>query len=525
MQILRYLFINGYVMLFATNILTLLGVTALYWPLMLGIFLTFNVLDYTLKVSKLFDPLTLDNSGWYFITWALTATIAPLAITSVPVLNILQMLTPFFVETISAVFGNPAPIPPAPHPAPAPAPVPPFWGFPVPHAPAPRNPDQALDVDDDENNHDLRNMAQRGVYGMQDHQGGHNRRQRAALDDMRAQYQAEFNRKGGTQPIIEEIKQYLRREYERNPARDAHGHALPLENLGRGAPYGFDNAPYHRHDLHTAYRYLSAPNNWIDPTHMFIERIGILGNGYKALTTPHELEKIAYMWLAANDNRRRLPDGYTREGLLNEFTIALKELGRAYNHHDNESDRPTCPNGMNQRVTQFYMVFLNDRPETRPLTADIIYQKFQQEMLNESPIPVSMFNKVRALDRATLTTLNEALEKKYVLFDELTPEETNIVDRFVFSEADATAFVDVCKNYFSPNRITQIHAENNRIAFQAHRFNSYEAMIRHLAQDTPTLFYQHMKRNVEQHLAQMPDEAPAQEAPLRRRRRPGHAAV
>lgn len=523
MQILRNIFMYGYLFLLTSSMATMLSLTLPlhFWLFNLGMLGGFAVLDKFFKISNIFSSMTLLKWPLYGLISGIVSLAGPALGLSVALVNFISMATPILFElstqvfTLAVVLGNAAV-------APANQIPPRDENNPVFRLPLhPENPLHARDIhmmgpevgaaDNDENNGDLREMAQRGVYGMRRH-GGHNRRQRAALDDMRARYQAEFIRRGRP-AIYEEIRQYFIQQYNNNPARNL-GVALPLAYRGN---LFTNHAPYYQHTIHTAYRYLFLrPNPWLSPMAGFTTPVG---NGHAATTSDEDLTKIAYMWLAATDPNQRLPEGQTREGLLNEFATAIAELGRAYNHpfgaDDLEGDKPTCPAGANQRITQFYMVFLNDQPDTRPLTPDIISQKFKQEMINESPLAGSLYNKMRAMNPADLNHLESGLNKE-IMLEDLTPQETAAVNRMNFTAAEINQYIETCKTYFGANRITQRHGDDERLAYMAQRFHSYEEMIRYLGQNAKTLNCQHILRNIEQiRGAQNAEEQPA----VRHRRR------
>lgn len=359
----------------------------------------------------------------------------------------------------------------------------------------------------------------RGLAADEGAMRGNNERQRTALNEMEQRYRAEFQRKT-RDGIFNEVREFLIARYNANPAMFG-GQRLPLD---RGwFNIIADNTPYYRHPTHTAYRYLClSPNPWMSPIAGYTRAVP---GGHAAALGEQDKDKIAYMWLAATDHNQVLPEGYTREALLEEFVQSIAELGRAHNydrtrrvqkmvrrdgvdrmewvdeHYDDmEGDKPTCGVGVNQRITQFYMVFLNDRPETRPITPDVISQKFRQEMMNESPLAGSLYNKLRRLDRDTLNQLEQALDDLVVINmgdrDEITEEQRQLLDRFAFTNAEITAFIDSCKAYYGANRITQRRNGDQRVAFLHHRFESYEAMIRHLARDALGQYYDDVKRNI-----------------------------
>ncbi len=339
---------------------------------------------------------------------------------------------------------------------------------------------------EDEQDKALKGFVARGVYADVDV------RQKTALDDMENRYRAKFNQKGGVEAIFGEIKTYLEIDYAANPAK-IFNIPLPL-NLGKAGlflTWLMENTPIYQHPGHCAYRYLFIrPNPWRS-----------LFSNYTNNISDQDKSKIAYMWLAATDKNQKLPEGQTRESLINEFKQAFYEICRTYNNtgtHDNLlGDQTTCTKGVNQRINQFYMVFLNDRPETRPLTAEVMRKKFQEEMIDESKMKTSFYNKLKSLDQATLTQLEEILSKKYVILDDTSDAEDALLKKLEFTLDEIKSFVEECKKYFGPKRITDKLIGDARIRYQErHRFSSYDEMIKFLAKNFYEEFYSGISRNI-----------------------------
>ncbi len=352
-------------------------------------------------------------------------------------------------------------------------------------------------------------------------------RQQKALDDMEAKYKEQYTAKG-LKGIFKEIKTYLRETYEREPARNARGLNLPLNCQRR---YFLSlNAPYFKHIVHSAYRYLFMHPN-------------PLSDDYP---NEDELEdddrlRIAYMWLAATDPAQKLPEGQTRESLLSEFTQSIYELCRAHNFDgkrwvekqrknprtgenetivvqeafdDLQGDKATCGEGVTQRITQFYMVFLNDRPETRPLSPDVMRTKFQEQMVNESQLNGCLFSKLSKMDKKTLQALQAALENKFVMLEEISGPEQRLINQLSLRESEVKAFIKECDAYYGAKRISAETSAENRLRFDTHRFKSYEEMIRHLADNVVAQFYLDIDRNIKNILSTRPEDAPI-ESPAR----------
>ncbi|MBS0286930.1 MAG: hypothetical protein JSR17_06520 [Proteobacteria bacterium] len=377
----------------------------------------------------------------------------------------------------------------------------------------------------EESDHDLRDIG-----GRESSMRELNARQHAALEDIRKRYGAVYAAKG-RDAIFEEIKEYMEAEYQQNPAT-YFKIGLPL-HMGKILTWLTNNRAYYQHPVHGAWRYLflGDSNPWRS-----------IASYTQGLTSDIK-EEIALMWLAATDKDAKFPEGQSRESVLVEFCQTMCELARAHNHDrarpcinvrkdsftnqqeyyfttetydDLEGDRYTCGGGMNRRLSNFYMLILNDRPETRMLTADAMRSKFQQEMVNESPLPASMYKKLKAMDAKTLQNLLKVLSKKFESLDDLSEEESALFNRLAFTEGEIAAFVKTCQAYYGANRITE-RRENNKIVFNHHRFASFAEMIALLGKTATEEFYNDIKRNIENILRDAPKQQ--DKAPVDRRKK------
>ncbi len=359
---------------------------------------------------------------------------------------------------------------------------------------------------DNPNDNELNHVANHGEGSMQPL----NARQQQALSDMQDKYRDDYNRKG-EDVIFREIREYLVNEYNLNPARSRNGmHTLSLQ---RDLWNMFSNdVPYYQHHVHTAYRYMFLnPNPWRAP------------GGRDNELTIEDKTNIAYMWLAATTTNP-IPDGQTRESLLTEFVTAIYELCRAHNfdrtrpvtrtrrnpatgfeeryveqenYDDLEGDKPTCGGGVKQRSLQFYMVFLNDRPETRPLSPDVMRTTLIQQMINESTTPGCMYAKLKDMSTESLNKAYAALENKYILWDDITPEDQILLDKLNLTEDDIDSFINHCNTYFGGGRIAQERRGEEKLKLgNSDKFNTYEALIRHLANDAVGKYCDHIMRNI-----------------------------
>lgn len=358
-------------------------------------------------------------------------------------------------------------------------------------------------TDSDEFSDDLEDIARDFENAMEPLNTVQNR----ALNQIHASYRRTYNEKG-IDAIFAEIRTFLIASYNKNPVK-YQGNKLPL-NVDATLSNKIRKL-YYRHPVHTAYRFLFMhPNPLISSTSPFV-RPCTLG-GYSAIISDSDKVNIAHMWLAASDTKRKIPDGYTREGLKEQFANILGEIGRAHNwdrtrqnargeleeYDDLQGDKPSCPSGISQRVVQFLMVFLNEKSSTRTLSTRIIQTKFKEEMLAEGENKEAIFNKLKKMDPKNLKKLGETLEELTVinLGDEtdLKQEQKTLLASIKLSPKAINEFIGKCKTYFGATRITQT---NQKLNYQGKNFDSYEKLIREMGTNCLTNFYNEIKEKID----------------------------
>jgi hypothetical protein len=347
-----------------------------------------------------------------------------------------------------------------------------------------------------------------------------NARQQTAVDDMRALYGPELERRGRDQ-VFQEIKDYIEAEYALHPATIL-GVGLPLDP--GFLLYFMNNDYYYLDETHSAYRYLRNPNPW--------QGFLSLAGQYREKSETDK-DNMAYMWLAATDLTQEIPEGHTRASLIHEFIAAMAEQCRAHNFDDTtwvrrtriirdpfepdvqrtetvynlesfndfQGDRETCGGGVNLRSTQFYMVFLNKRPETRPISSDIIYKRFQQLMINESPLEISLYHKLQAMNAEKLDKIKKTLINVFVVNlgdrSDCTEEEKGLLAEMAFTPEQIRDFIKNCEAYFTAGRIQQKRGNKDKIVYDRHRLYSFEELIRLLAANPFEGFYNDIMRNID----------------------------
>ncbi|MGE3317895.1 MAG: hypothetical protein AB7I18_01255 [Candidatus Berkiella sp.] len=356
------------------------------------------------------------------------------------------------------------------------------------------------------------------------------------LGEIQTRYQQTFNDRG-IDNILAEIRGFLMEAYEKDP----------VKHNGRNLPIHFDRslsnsvqALYYQHKIHTAYRYLFLhPNPWISPrpSHASNHPNG----GHSATITHEHKTKIAFLWLAASDTNRPVPEGYTRAQLKQVFAeLILAGAGRGHNWdqtrvktkqvknkttqaietvtvtrkqkneitgHDQEvpvmeeyddglPDNPTCGWGVSQWVTQFLTIIANDSPESRPLSVQIIRNKFQSALIAEGGHKEAIFNKLNRMKKETLLATHEAIRNLVANGEEeLDAAEKTLLAPLAFSKVTINEIVNQCKTFFGSARITA--KQNPLLDFQATKFNTYEEVLREMAKNPLGLFYNEIDEKIE----------------------------
>ena len=145
---------------------------------------------------------------------------------------------------------------------------------------------------------------------------------------------------------------------------------------------------YHKHTIHTAWRYLQKPNNWIDTNAMYVETMSNDSTLHYS-TFKQYIPLIVLFYVAAIDETLIGPEQYTPTQRYEHFLMELCYINRAHNWdvtrwnpitHENEEydnilegDRPSCYSGVKRRLFQSLL----DHPLFIPLTLDVIYQELK----------------------------------------------------------------------------------------------------------------------------------------------------
>lgn len=189
------------------------------------------------------------------------------------------------------------------------------------------------------------------------------------------QYEPVVQREGSA-AIVDNLRATLRARYEAKPATIQRKKKLiPLPfawedfqklKLNKQA-YQAALIAYYQHKDHTAFRYLSKPNPWMDPKAGFILEDG---NNRWAYFEEYE-DLIAVLWLAVTDSQEPPTEGFTLEGRMEHFIAELALIGRGHNWREiprppgtpldiklperddySTGDDPSCYSGMKTRFFQ-----------------------------------------------------------------------------------------------------------------------------------------------------------------------------
>lgn len=331
-----------------------------------------------------------------------------------------------------------------------------------------------------------------------------------------------------------QIKQYILNGYANNPAI-VNGLALPLE-YDEDLNFSIDvQQAYFQNPWHTAYRYFvlkidNKPNLWMHPDAEYMGNLLYEGEYYK---TPQIQDNyralIRAMWVAVNDPEFTLSEMHTPESAKEELINVLAALGRAHNwdqtrsvtrqvkgldnvvrdvqieeEYDNlDLDLPSCPWGVEQRLTQFVMLVLKEDANERTLNTLILRTKFVEEMVSEIEGKNTLFGAISKMDLPTLTKLNEALLDLVVIntgdFDSLEDEQKALLKQIqCYSTRDIEQFINGCKAYYGSFRLTQALKQN--VKYQHLIFQNYGQLALAFARNPWELFYDQISNYIAQRI-------------------------
>lgn len=183
-----------------------------------------------------------------------------------------------------------------------------------------------------------------------------------ALDAASTYYTPIIEKEGGADIAFNRLYKDLQTLYSMQPAEISSPsiklplsgeefEALKLDQESRSRAY----QAYHQHPVHTAYRFLSKPNHWIDPS-----------LGYQWAEFEKYKSLIGLLYRAVIDEQQSPTEGYTLETRRMQFVLALALIGRAHNWDNSrlkkgstdyeeyddvtQGDRPSCYSGIKLRL-------------------------------------------------------------------------------------------------------------------------------------------------------------------------------
>lgn len=208
--------------------------------------------------------------------------------------------------------------------------------------------------------------------------------------------------------IIQELRQVLINRYSAEPAMITRDNGkkmvLPMEwrafqaiGLNR-AEKGRALKAYYQNKNHTAWRYLSKPNEWMDSQASYVN-MNPKDHSQKWSTFEEYQPLIAMLYLASTDEDIPPTDGYTMETRLEHFIDELAYIGRAHNwdesrvkktlngasktdedgfevleeYDDLKGDKPSCYSGVKRRLLQSVM----GHRLINVLTSDVIAEELR----------------------------------------------------------------------------------------------------------------------------------------------------
>lgn len=209
-------------------------------------------------------------------------------------------------------------------------------------------------------------------------------------------YRPLLSQEGGIQQVLENLRRTLLIRYSDNPAtivmEDKKILYLPADWEAfmqlKLSPTLHQQAlkAYYQNKDHSAWRFLSKPNPWIDPEAQFKV---FMKEGYCSEFESSK-ELIAISWLAASDSTKMMAprEGLTVEGRIGSFIAEIANMGRAHNwtsidmsleEQDNlKKDNPTCIPGMQGRLKQSVI----DHPLFTSLTMEMVKQELRDFVRN-----------------------------------------------------------------------------------------------------------------------------------------------
>lgn len=227
--------------------------------------------------------------------------------------------------------------------------------------------------------------------------------------------------------VLGNFRNYIIKRYEAEP-EEYKGIKLPakwhdFQKLKAEQKWSDDNVKevmkkYYGNYLHSAYRYLTFPNFWLEsPRYINITTKSYSSKSIKYTYFLGYQELIACLWLAASDENEPGLDGFTVETRIDMFIRQISLINRAHNwdngdRDDLKSDNPSCFSGTRKRLFQGLLGH-----SATHVPNDLTYEKFDdlinsfirnfyKDILNKSSIE-------------SLIGLKEAVDNYFIMLEEL----------------------------------------------------------------------------------------------------------
>ncbi len=222
--------------------------------------------------------------------------------------------------------------------------------------------------------------------------------EQSMVDSILERYRPTIKAWGGKEFVFDALRKFLQERYLKNPAKiviNNHVIFLPLDweefqalKLNKVQRMSALKA-YYQNSPHTALRFLSIPNHWIDLEAPYTVEIQLTGQKYACFKSFILL--ITAFWLAAMDSETPPTDGHTIEERIETFINHIALIGRAHNWEspfslrgkqpecDNlKPDAPSCSSGIKRRLLNSVI----GHPLFQGLTTDLLEQELKSFVYN-----------------------------------------------------------------------------------------------------------------------------------------------
>lgn len=315
--------------------------------------------------------------------------------------------------------------------------------------------------------------------------------QEGLITNIIKRYESKFEEMGGEKGVLENLRIYLESNF-----------SLPLQY----SPKLPSQLAYFKDIDHTAWRYLFCrPNPWISDEALFFDTLPC--GGRAATILPNDKLICAYLWLAASGDDFEPIDGFTHARIKEDFVKEIALIGRAHNYDkqkfnktrkkwedvdDLEGDKPSCPNGVTQRLLQAVKGNpITQLPSSRVLNAMTFKQCLVEQLITQhDDYPNNLYGQLSQWTADALSQLRIVLTKQAMGTEDLTVNEIQILAQLKIDEKDLMNFMQNCDSWFGGRVNDQIE-----IAYQDKKFPNYEQLARYFISQVGQSCY-HVLENI-----------------------------